>query len=115
MIGQNVVDYRQRREKPWRWRHLRGGDATGGGNTLGGSIAVVNGVGYGMGGGCSGCDRSESRGIGQGSQLVKSSRSLVISKSCSRQILAGASFTVQERKLRAWAMRLLSLTVGWER
>ena len=81
MIGQNVVDYRQRREKPWRWRHLRGGDATGGGTTLGGSIVVVNGVGCGMGGGCSGCDCAESRGIEWGSQLVKSSRSLVIAVS----------------------------------
>ena len=88
------------------WARARGGGATGGGTTLGGSIAVVNGVSYGMGGECSGCncdecDRSESRGIEQGSQLVKSSRSLAITVSCSWQIVAGASFTVQERKLRA--------------
>ena len=41
-------------------------DATAGGTTLGGSIAVVTGGGCGMGGGCSGCDIAEGRGIKRG-------------------------------------------------
>ena len=39
------------------------GDVTGGGTTLGGSIAAVTGGGEGMGGGCSGCNIDKSRGI----------------------------------------------------
>ena len=88
---------------------------TGGGITLGVIIAIVNGVSCGMVGGFSGCDCSESRGNERGSQLEKSSRILVIAVSFSWQIVVGASFTAQERNFRAWTMRLLLLTVGWER
>ena len=65
-----------------------GGDVNGDGINLGGSISVVNGVSCSMGGRCSVCGRNESRGIERGSQLVKSSRSLVIAVSCSWQIVA---------------------------
>ena len=58
---------------------------------LGGSIAIVNGVSCGMGGGCSGCGCSESRGNERGSQLEKSSCRLVIAVSFSCKIVAGAS------------------------
>ena len=92
-----------------------GGDVNGDGINLGGSISVVNGVSCSMGGRCSVCGRNESRGIERGSQLVKSSRSLVIAVSCLWQIVAGATFTEQEIKSRAWKMQSLSLTVGWER
>ena len=68
LLSQNVADCRQRHDHPWKWGHVRaGGGATGGGTTLVGSIAIVDGGGCGMGGRCSGCDRSESRGIERGS------------------------------------------------
>ena len=68
-----------------------GSDATGGATTLVGSIAAVTGGGGGMGDGCSGYDLAKIRnvsssGIGgmeQGSQLLKSLRSLVIAVNCS--------------------------------
>ena len=68
-----------------------GEDATGGVTTLVGSIAAVTGGGGEMGGGCSGCNIDNIRsvaisgigGIKQGSQLLKSSFSLVITVSCS--------------------------------
>ena len=59
------------------------GESSTSGTTLVGSIDGVNGDGCGMRGGCSGYDRAESRGIERGSQLVKSSCSLVIAVSCS--------------------------------
>ena len=59
-----------------------GWDVTGGGTTLRGSIAVVTGVGCGMGGGCSGCNLAESRGIDRGYHLLNISRSLMIAMCC---------------------------------
>ena len=91
-----------------------GEDETGWVITLGGSIVVVNRVSCGMGGGCSGCGHTESRGIEWGSQLEKISCSLVVAVSCSWQIVERAYFTAQDRKLIAWTMQSLLLTVGWE-
>ena len=68
-----------------------GCDATGGGTTLGGSIAAVTGGGGRTGGGCSGYNLANIRavasyvigGIERGSQLLKSLHNLVIAVSCS--------------------------------
>ena len=81
----------QRRDHPWRWGNISGGDATGGGTTLGGSIDVVPGGGGGIGSGCSSCALANIRGaeslgisdIERGSQFLKSLQSLVIAASCS--------------------------------
>ena len=50
--------------------------------------------------------------VGLGIQLEKMSRSFEMAVSCLWLMAAGASLVAQERKLRAWTMRLPFLTVG---
>ena len=50
--------------------------------------------------------------VGFGIQLVKMLRSFEMAVSCSWWMAVGTSLIAQERKLRAWAMRSPSLTVG---
>ena len=50
--------------------------------------------------------------VGLGIQLEKMSRSFEMEVSCLWWMAVGASLVAQERKVRAWMMRLPSLTVG---
>ena len=53
--------------------------------------------------------------VGGAGELLKRSRSLDMAVSCSWWMVAGEYLTAQERKLRAWTMWSLSVTVSWVR